>query len=162
VLVGLGYPDAFAAADHVPGILEFRPIGLEGFEGSMVDGLRKKGAQHLDLVPEGRGYLLVEFGFEEAEETDQTAERFAEWAKQLPGGPDVRRYSNAQARAMWRIREAGPRAATRRLARRSMGGMGRRVGRPAGELSARSAARLDEYDANGVLRPLGMAAFTCG
>ena len=111
VLVGLGYPDAFAAADHVPDILQFRPIGLEGFEGSMVDGLRKKGAPHLDLVPEGRGYLLVEFGFEEAEETDETAERFAEWAKQLPGGPDVRRYSNAQARAMWRIREAGPRAA---------------------------------------------------
>ena len=111
VLVGLGYPDAFAAADHVPEILQFRPIGLEGFEGSMVDGLRKKGAPHLDLVPEGRGYLLVEFGFEEAEETDRTAARFVEWAKQLPGGPDVRRYSNAQARAMWRIREAGPRAA---------------------------------------------------
>src|SRR5262249_28088781 len=56
-LIGLGYPDAFSAADHVPDILQFRPIGLEGFEGSMVDGLRKKGAPHLDLVPEGRGYL---------------------------------------------------------------------------------------------------------
>jgi FAD/FMN-containing dehydrogenase/Fe-S oxidoreductase len=111
VLVGLGYPDAFAAADHVQDILQFRPIGLEGFEGSMVDGLRRKGAPHLDLVPEGRGYLLVEFGFDEAEETDQTAARFAEWAKQLPDAPDVRRYSNVQARAMWRIREAGPRAA---------------------------------------------------
>ena len=55
VLVGLGYPDTFAAADHVPEILQFRPIGLEGFEGSMVDGLRQKGAPHLDLVPEGRG-----------------------------------------------------------------------------------------------------------
>ena len=77
----------------------------------MVDGLRKKGAPHLDLVPEGRGYLLVDFGFDEAEETNQTAARFMEWARQLPGGPDVRRYSNAQARAMWRIREAGPRAA---------------------------------------------------
>src|SRR6185295_14263582 len=42
-LVGLGYPDAFAAADHVPEILQFDPIGLEGFEGSIVDGLRKKG-----------------------------------------------------------------------------------------------------------------------
>ena len=33
-LVGLGYRDAFEAADHVPEILEFQPIGLEGFEGA--------------------------------------------------------------------------------------------------------------------------------
>jgi FAD/FMN-containing dehydrogenase len=32
-LVGLGYSDAFVAADHVPEILPFGPIGLEGFEG---------------------------------------------------------------------------------------------------------------------------------
>ena len=30
-LVGLGYKDAFAAADHVPEILKLQPIGLEGF-----------------------------------------------------------------------------------------------------------------------------------
>src|SRR6185295_1815376 len=41
-LIGLGYKDAFEAADHVPEILEFEPIGLEGFEGAIVDGLRKK------------------------------------------------------------------------------------------------------------------------
>src|SRR5207253_4411396 len=52
-LVGLGYSDAFVAADHVPEILEFEPIGLEGFEGSIVDGLRKKGAPNLELLPEG-------------------------------------------------------------------------------------------------------------
>jgi FAD/FMN-containing dehydrogenase/Fe-S oxidoreductase len=110
-LIGLGYPDAFAAADHVPEILQFRPIGLEGFEGSMVDGLRKKGAPHLDLVPEGRGYLLVEFGFDAAEEAQVTAVRFVEWARRLPQAPSVRLYSATEARAMWRIREAGPRAA---------------------------------------------------
>ena len=54
--------DAFSAADHVPEILEFEPIGLEGFEGSIVDGLERKGAPHLELLPEGRGFLLVEFG----------------------------------------------------------------------------------------------------
>ena len=110
-LIGLGYPDAFAAADHVPEILEFHPIGLEGFEGSMVDGLRRKGAPHLDLVPDGRGYLLVEFGSDAAEEASQTAARFVEWVKRLPNGPSVRLYSTTEARAMWRIREAGPRAA---------------------------------------------------
>ena len=36
------------------GNLAFGPIGLEGFEGSIVDGLRKKGAPKLELLPEGR------------------------------------------------------------------------------------------------------------
>jgi len=110
-LVGLGYPDAFAAADHVPEILQFRPIGLEGFEGSMVDGLRRKGAPNLDLVPDGRGYLLVEFGFDSADKATQAATRFVDWVKQLQDGPTVRLYSPTEARSMWRIREAGPRAA---------------------------------------------------
>jgi Fe-S oxidoreductase len=110
-LIGLGYADAFAAADHVPDILQFQPIGLEGFEGSMVDGLRRKGAPHLDLVPDGRGYLLVEFGFDSAEEAGRTAARFVDWATRVPNGPSVRAYSAVEARAMWRIREAGPRAA---------------------------------------------------
>jgi len=110
-LIGLGYSDTFAAADHVPEILEFRPIGLEGFEGSMVDGLRRKRAPHLDLVPAGRGYLLVEFGSDTAEEANQTAARFVDWISRIPNGPSVRRYDATEARAMWRIREAGPRAA---------------------------------------------------
>jgi FAD/FMN-containing dehydrogenase/Fe-S oxidoreductase len=110
-LVGLGYPDAFAAADHVPEILQFRPIGLEGFEGSMVDGLRRKGAPHLDLVPDGRGYLLVEFGFDTPDDATQAATRFVDWVKQIRNGPSVRMYSPTEARWMWRIREAGPRAA---------------------------------------------------
>jgi len=61
-LVGLGYSDAFLAADHVPEILELKPIGLEGLQGTMIDGLRRKGAANLELLPDGRGFLLVEFG----------------------------------------------------------------------------------------------------
>jgi len=110
-LIGLGYTDTFAAADHVPEILDFRPIGLEGFEGSMVDGLRRKGAPHLNLVPDGRGYLLVEFGSDTSDEADRTAARFVDWIGRIPNGPSVRRYNTNEARAMWRIREAGPRAA---------------------------------------------------
>jgi FAD/FMN-containing dehydrogenase/Fe-S oxidoreductase len=110
-LVGLGYDDAFAAADHVPEMLEFKPIGLEGFEGAIIDGLRKKAAPNLDLLPDGRGILLVEFGFDDPEEARQTALRFIERMKRLPGAPSARLYSKSEGRAMWRIRESGPRAA---------------------------------------------------
>ena len=80
-LVGLGYKDAFLAADHVPEILSFHPIGLEGLEGSMVDGLTSKGAPNLDLLPEGRGYLLVEFGSDDPRETQQVAVQLVERLK---------------------------------------------------------------------------------
>jgi FAD/FMN-containing dehydrogenase/Fe-S oxidoreductase len=110
-LVGLGYKDAYAAADHVPDILALKPIGLEGFEGAMIDGLRRKGAPNLDLMPEGRGYLLAEFGADDAAGADQLARQLMERLKRLPGAPDMRLYTNTEAKAVWRIRESGPRAA---------------------------------------------------
>ena len=72
-LVGLGYPDAFAAADHVPAILESSPIGLEGFEGGIIDGLKHKAAPNLELLPAGRGILLVEYGSNDPAESRASA-----------------------------------------------------------------------------------------
>ncbi len=111
VLVGLGYRDAFVAADHTPEILEFAPIGLEGFEGSIVDGLTKKGAPDLELLPEGRGYLLVEFGSDDEQGARATALRLMERLGRSPDAPAMRLYTKAEARAIWKIRESGPRSA---------------------------------------------------
>jgi FAD/FMN-containing dehydrogenase/Fe-S oxidoreductase len=110
-LVGLGYKDPFLAADHVPEILPFQPIGLEGFEGSIVDGLQKKGAPNLDLLPEGRGILLVEFGADDPNEARQRALELIERLKNVADPPTSRLYAAKEARAVWQIRESGPRAA---------------------------------------------------
>ncbi|HXD73269.1 MAG TPA: FAD-linked oxidase C-terminal domain-containing protein, partial [Vicinamibacterales bacterium] len=110
-LVGLGYEDAFEAADHVPEILQFSPIGLEGFEGAMVDGLRRKGAANLELLPPGRGILLVEFGSDKAGEARRTAERLIETLKRSAGAPAMRLYTAAESKSVWKLRESGPRAA---------------------------------------------------
>ena len=111
VLVGIGYRDAFIAADHVPEILTFRPIGFEGFEGSIVDGLRRKGAAKLDLLPEGRGIVLVEFGSDDAEHAQSLAQQLMDRLKQVPDPPNTRVYTPAEARDVWYLRESGPRAA---------------------------------------------------
>lgn len=111
-LVGLGYPDAFAGADDVPDILPFHPIGLEGFEGVMVESLRKKGAANLDLVPEGRGILLVELASDDPGGSREAAERMVERVTRGPGQPRARIYTEPEAAAVWRIRESGPRAAS--------------------------------------------------
>jgi FAD/FMN-containing dehydrogenase/Fe-S oxidoreductase len=110
-LVGLGYEDAFIAADHVPEILEFGPIGLEGFEGSIVDGLKQKGVPHVDLLPPGRGILLVEFGSDNASETEAIAKKLVDQVSRSVTPPTTRVYSQQEARHVWHLREAGPRAA---------------------------------------------------
>jgi Fe-S oxidoreductase len=110
-LVGLGYPDVFVAADDVPEILACGPIGLEGFEGAMIDGLTRKGTPNLDLIPEGRGFLLAEFGGDTPDEADARAARLLALVARHRAAPAVRRYTNAEARAVWKIRESGPRAA---------------------------------------------------
>src|SRR5262249_12416605 len=110
-LLALGYPDAFAAADHVPEILEFVPIGLEGFEGSIVDALHRKGTPNLELLPKGNGFLLVEFGADDPEETQACAAALARKLQSANGAPSVRIYNSVEAQAVWQIREAGPRAA---------------------------------------------------
>ena len=110
-LVGLGYPDAFAAADHVPAILETSPIGLEGFEGGIVDGLTHRGAPNLDLLPQGGGILLVEYGSDDPAKSLASATRLVERLAQAVDCPAARIYTAAEAKAVWKIRESGPRAA---------------------------------------------------
>ncbi len=110
-LVGLGFPDVFIAAEQVPAILEFGPIGLEGFEGRIVDGLRKKGTPNLELLPDGRGILLVEFGCDNQDDSQALAVKLADVFNRSPGKPDVRLYNDAQSKWVWKIRESGARAA---------------------------------------------------
>src|SRR6201996_1059728 len=92
-LVGIGYKDAFTAADHVPEILEFDPIGFEGFEGSIVDGLRAKGAPKLELLPQGRGIVMVEFGSDDPNYARNRAEELIARLRQVPDAPNTRLYT---------------------------------------------------------------------
>jgi hypothetical protein len=81
------------------------------FEGSIVDGLKNKGAAHLDLLPEGRGILLVEFGSDDAARTEKIARKLIERLKLADPRPTTRLYTKTEARHGWHLREAGPRAA---------------------------------------------------
>jgi Fe-S oxidoreductase len=62
-------------------------------------------------MPAGRGFLLVEFGAASAAEAGATAARLMDRLRGVPGAPDMRAYTASEARAVWRIRESGPRAA---------------------------------------------------
>jgi FAD/FMN-containing dehydrogenase/Fe-S oxidoreductase len=110
-LVALGYEDAFCAADHVMDILEFNPIGLEGLEGSIIEGLKRRSTPHIDLIPAGGGFLLAEFGADDPREAQQLAQRMIDRIRQMASPPSWRLYTAAEAKIVWHLREAGPRAA---------------------------------------------------
>jgi FAD/FMN-containing dehydrogenase/Fe-S oxidoreductase len=107
-LVCIGFPDAFVAADHVPAILAFKPIGLEGFDNAISDSLRAKGMRldELKLLPLGSGTLLVEFGAWSAEDVDLQAERFGAWVATLKPQPNYIVCNPKEAAAIWHVRES--------------------------------------------------------
>src|SRR5580704_3379726 len=105
-LVGVGFEDVFIAADHVPLVLTHKPIGLEGMDGLLLDALRRKqkALADLPLLPEGRGFLLVEFGGATQAEAD---ERAAALALSLKTIAQARIYTKPEAARVWAIRESG-------------------------------------------------------
>ncbi|QNI37289.1 FAD-binding and (Fe-S)-binding domain-containing protein [Edaphobacter albus] len=105
-LVGVGFEDVFIAADHVPLVLTHKPIGLEGMDGLLLDSLRakQKALDDIPLLPEGRGFLLAEFGGNSQVESDQRAHDFA---VAMNGVAEARIYSHAEAHRVWAIRESG-------------------------------------------------------
>ncbi len=107
-LVALGFPDPFIAADHVPALLAFKPIGLEGFDGMLVDFmLRKKLAvDDVVLLPAGNGHLLVELGAWSAEEVDAQVDALMSSVGSMSVVPIARAYSVEEARRVWKVRES--------------------------------------------------------
>jgi FAD/FMN-containing dehydrogenase/Fe-S oxidoreductase len=110
-LVLLGYEDAATAADQVPEIMEYGPIGLETFDQRLVRNELIKGFERrTDLLPGGDAWLLVEFGGASEEEADEQAERLTADVKAGAGGPrvDCKLYEDAKEIAqVWEIREGG-------------------------------------------------------
>ncbi|HKH47910.1 MAG TPA: FAD-binding and (Fe-S)-binding domain-containing protein, partial [Thermoanaerobaculia bacterium] len=80
VLLVLGYPDVYQAADHVLEILAAGPIGLEGMDRFLVenDFTRRSHRAVLESLPAGDAWLLVEFGGATREEATASARSLAE------------------------------------------------------------------------------------
>ena len=107
-LVVLGFPDPFVAADHVPAVLAYRPIGLEGFDGLLVDFMLRKNlvVDDVKLLPAGRGFLLCEFGGNSDAEVDGMVDDFVQGARRFPEQPIVACYCVEEAARIWKVREA--------------------------------------------------------
>src|ERR1700732_1315657 len=91
VLLVIAYPDVYQCADHVPEIMEQGPIGLEGIDNLLTDYTRRKGINSagLSLLPEGGGWLLVEFGAHTALEAESQARGLMQTLSRDASAPNI-------------------------------------------------------------------------
>ena len=113
-LLVLGYEDVYQAADHIPEVMEAGPTGCEGIDQKLVDEMTWKGIHPKDtkLLPEGHGWLLVEFGGNSKEESDAKARRLME---RLRAGPTMKLFDDKEEEdRLWKVRESGLGATARK------------------------------------------------
>jgi FAD/FMN-containing dehydrogenase/Fe-S oxidoreductase len=109
-LLVLGYPDIYTAGGSCPQVMKHQPIGLEGFDDTLIGFMEKKGLNTGDipLLPEGKGWLLVEFGGRDKNESDAKARRLMDELKGGEHPPHMSLFDDpAQEKKLWEIRESG-------------------------------------------------------
>ena len=109
-LLVLGYPDVFRAGDHVTEILKHGPIGLEGIDDKLVDDMKAVGLhpEDIQLLPDGGGWLLVEFGGTDRRESHAKARACMDAIGRSPDAPTMKLFDDpAQEKMIWTVREAG-------------------------------------------------------
>lgn len=110
-LIVVGYENIFRAGEHIPKILTHEPLGCEGMDDELIKSQRIMGmhADALELLPEGRGWLLVELGGEDRGESDDKARALIEDLEKDDDPPvDARLLDDPEKEArLWEVREAG-------------------------------------------------------
>ena len=112
----LGYPDVYSAADHVTEIMEFGPIGFEGLDNFLVTDMKKKDVhpKEIDLLPLGKGWLILIFGGETKEESDYKAKKLMAHLMKQPNAPTMKLYDDPEVEEkIMKVREAGLAATAR-------------------------------------------------
>ncbi len=95
-LVVLGYPGIAAAADAVPRIAPHQPEQLEGVDERLIsfERERRMNTAALDLLPDGRGWLMVIFTGDSQEEADAKARALLSDLEGTEHEPSVRFYDD--------------------------------------------------------------------
>lgn len=111
VLLVLGYPSVYEAADHLMEVLEYAPIGLEGIDARLKNHIAKKGGPQtafVPLLPEGQGWLLVEFGYETKDEAREQAEKLMKRLARDDDAPSMKLLLDDREQGhLWKLRESG-------------------------------------------------------
>ncbi|WP_309115884.1 FAD-binding and (Fe-S)-binding domain-containing protein [Saccharothrix sp.] len=114
-LLALGYDDVVDAAEDVPEILRWTPTAVEGMDEAIVATMRaRRGAGSVTGLPDGRAWLYVELDGDDETDLAVRAASLLDALKARGRMVDGRVVdSEAQRRALWRVREDGAGLAAR-------------------------------------------------
>ncbi|PTL76027.1 FAD-binding and (Fe-S)-binding domain-containing protein [Vitiosangium sp. GDMCC 1.1324] len=123
VVVLFGYPDVYEAADHAAEFSErFKPLALEGLDQKLIHYVLLKGditrmeslhpksshAEFVRLLPEGKGYLMLELGADTKEEAVEKAREVMDTVKRERLASTMKLYSEMKdIEHVWKVRESG-------------------------------------------------------
>jgi FAD/FMN-containing dehydrogenase/Fe-S oxidoreductase len=109
VLVVLGYPDLYCGCDQIPFMLNYNPIGLEGFDDGLINDVKRKGLypEAVPLLPEGGGWLMAEFGADTKKNALEQAHAFMRDIQKQNPAPQIRLFEDTeQMEQIWAVRES--------------------------------------------------------
>jgi Fe-S oxidoreductase/FAD/FMN-containing dehydrogenase len=109
-LLVLGYPDVYAAGDHICEILEHGPIGLEGIDDRLIADMKavRLHPDDIELLPSGRGWLMVEFGAADRREARQRAQECMAVLRKQQDAPSMKLFDDPREEQMlWTVRKSG-------------------------------------------------------
>jgi Fe-S oxidoreductase/FAD/FMN-containing dehydrogenase len=109
-LVVLGYPSVDQAADAVPTVLPHQPVALEGLDHRLIrdEQIKHMNPQALAELPQGRAFLMVQFGGDTPEQVDEAAQKLLDALHETDHKPSVSFLDDpAREDELWQVREAG-------------------------------------------------------
>lgn len=115
-LLILAYDNAYCMGDHIHDIRGFKPTGLEGMDSLL---LESAAAKHMfpnerHLLPEGGGWLMVEFGGETRDDARQQAQNLMDHLSDGKNPPRMQLFEDPEDQErMWLLRESGLGATSR-------------------------------------------------
>jgi FAD/FMN-containing dehydrogenase/Fe-S oxidoreductase len=109
-LVVVGYQDVFQAAEHIMEILPLKPTGLEGMDHLLFEWTKQRGGKekNLALMPQGKGFLFIEFGGDSKADADAQARQCMEILGRNGDVVDMELMDDPEREHMlWKVRESG-------------------------------------------------------
>ncbi|HJU20269.1 MAG TPA: FAD-binding and (Fe-S)-binding domain-containing protein, partial [Stellaceae bacterium] len=109
-LAVLGFPDIFAAGDAAGFVRAHGPIALEAIDDILIEYMKDKhrDMRQVAVLPEGRGWLIAEFGGDSAEEAAEKAEALRRDFARRRNPPHIKICrSPEEQQQIWKAREAG-------------------------------------------------------
>ncbi|MDP0499914.1 MAG: FAD-linked oxidase C-terminal domain-containing protein [Verrucomicrobiota bacterium JB022] len=106
----LGFPDIATAADHVPLVMEHRPMACEGMDQRLLGDMEVNDLHTEDIqyLPDGHGWLIVEFGGDTRDEAKQKASALEQALQKQKTPPSTALFDDPeQQKRVWEGRESG-------------------------------------------------------